>query len=299
MTQEYTVPLVFALICWILPAIGLAGSQYPLPVVTSFSILGDITAEIGGKLIDQRVLVGPDEDAHVYQPVPSDITAISRAKVVIVNGLHFEGWMTRLLSDLKHPPVIIVASNGIEPRRLDGETDPHAWQSLANIRIYIRNITDGLIAALPAERAQLTRNAQRYLEAIDQLDQERAEAFASLPAERRTVLTGHDAFGYFASENNLAFVAPAGISTEAEPSAQDVARLIRQIKEQRVVAAFVENIANPRLVDQIVAETGIRFGGTLYSDALSKPGQPASRYLDMMRYNIRTISQALAEDTQP
>lgn len=298
MIQEYTVPLVFALICWILPAIGLAGSQYPLPVVTSFSILGDITAEIGGKLIDQRVLVGPDEDAHVYQPAPSDIAAISRAKVVIVNGLHFEGWMTRLLSDLKHPPVIIVASNGIEPRRLDGEMDPHAWQSLANIRIYIRNITDGLIAALPAERAQLTRNAQRYLEAIDQLDQERAEAFASLPAERRTVLTGHDAFGYFASENNLAFVAPAGISTEAEPSAQDVARLIRQIKEQRVVAAFVENIANPRLVDQIVAETGIRFGGTLYSDALSKPGQPASRYLDMMRYNIRTISQALAEDTQ-
>lgn len=299
MIQEYTVPLVFALICWILPAIGLAGSQYPLPVVTSFSILGDITAEIGGKLIDQQVLVGPDEDAHVYQPVPSDIAAISRAKVVIVNGLHFEGWMTRLLSDLKHPPVIIVASNGIEPRRLDGETDPHAWQSLANIRIYIRNITDGLIAALPAERAQLTRNAQRYLEAIDQLDQERAEAFASLPAWRRTVLTGHDAFGYFASENNLAFVAPAGISTEAEPSAQDVARLIRQIKEQRVVAAFVENIANPRLVDQIVAETGIRFGGALYSDALSKPGQPASRYLDMMRYNIRTISQALAEDTQP
>ncbi|MFZ5602278.1 MAG: metal ABC transporter solute-binding protein, Zn/Mn family [Pseudomonadota bacterium] len=299
MIQEYTVPLVFALICWILPAIGLAGSQYPLPVVTSFSILGDITAEIGGKLIDQQVLVGPDEDAHVYQPVPSDIAAISRAKVVIVNGLHFEGWMTRLLSDLKHPPVIIVASNGIEPRRLDGEMDPHAWQSLANIRIYIRNITDGLIAALPAERAQLTRNAQRYLEAIDQLDQERAEAFASLPAERRTVLTGHDAFGYFASENNLAFMAPAGISTEAEPSAQDVARLIRQIKEQRVVAAFVENIANPRLVDQIVAETGIRFGGTLYSDALSKPGQPASRYLDMMRYNIRTISQALAEDTQP
>lgn len=292
-------PLVFVLICWILPAIGLAGSQNPLPVVTSFSILGDITAEIGGKLIDQQILVGPDEDAHVYQPAPSDIAAISRAKVVIINGLHFEGWMTRLVNDLEHPPVIIVASNGIEPRRLDGETDPHAWQSLANIRFYIRNITDGLIAALPAERSQLTRNAQRYLEAIDQLDQERTNAFASLPAGRRTVLTGHDAFGYFASENNLTFVAPAGISTEAEPSAQDVARLIRQIREQRIAAAFVENIANPRLVDQIVAETGIRFGGTLYSDALSKPGQPASRYLDMMRHNIRVISQALAEDTQP
>lgn len=292
-------PLVFAVIFWMLPAIALAGSQSPLSVVTSFSILGDIATEIAGELIVQRVLVGPDEDAHVYQPAPSDVAAISRAKVVIINGLHFEGWMTRLLNDLQHPPVIIVASKDIEPRQIDGETDPHAWQSLANIRIYVRNITAGLVTAIPEQELQLTRNAQRYLDAIDKLDEERKLAFASLPAGRRTVLTGHDAFGYFASENNLTFVAPAGISTEAEPSAQDVAHLIRQIREQRIAAAFVENIANPRLVDQIVAETGVRFGGILYSDALSKPGQPASRYLDMMRHNIRTISQALAEDKQP
>lgn len=290
---------ILTLLCCLLPTLAMADSRQPLPVVTSFSILGDITEQIGGHLISQTTLVGPDEDAHVYQPTPSDVAAISRARVVIINGLHFEGWMTRLLSESNSSPTVIVASKGIVARQQEGETDPHAWQSLANIRIYIRNITDGLVAALPAQQVQLETNAQRYLDVVEQLDQERKQAFDALPAERRTVLTGHDAFGYFAAENHLQFVAPAGISTESEPSAQDIARLIRQIREQRIAAAFVENISSPRLVDQIVSETGIRFGGTLYSDALSRPGQPASSYADMMRHNIRAISRALIQSATP
>ena len=174
-----------------------------------------------------------------------------------------------------------------------GEYDPHAWHSLANARIYVRNIVDGLAAADPQGAKAYRANAERYIKEITSLESEMEKAMKSVPADRRKVVTPHDAFGYIGSTYGIKFLAPVGISTKAEASAGDVAKLIRQIKKEKISAIFVENISNRRLLDQIVRETGARIGGTLYSDALSKATGPAGTYLDLMRHNIRTLVKAL------
>ena len=174
-----------------------------------------------------------------------------------------------------------------------GEYDPHAWHSLANARIYVRNIVDGLAAADPQGAKAYRANAERYIKEIKSLESEMEKAMKSVSADGRKVVTPHDAFGYLGSTYGIKFLAPVGISTEAEASAGDVAKLIRQIKKEKISAIFVENITDRRLLDQIVRETGARIGGTLYSDALSKANGPAGTYLDLMRHNIRTLVKAL------
>ena len=174
-----------------------------------------------------------------------------------------------------------------------GEYDPHAWHSLANARIYVRNIVDGLAAADPQGAKAYRANAERYIKEIKSLESEMEKAMKSVSADGRKVVTPHDAFGYLGSTYGIKFLAPVGISTEAEASAGAVAKLISQIKKEKISAIFVENITDRRLLDQIVRETGARIGGTLYSDALSKANGPAGTYLDLMRHNIRTLVKAL------
>jgi zinc/manganese transport system substrate-binding protein len=195
---------------------------------------------------------------------------------------------------------MIVVSTGVAPRRMPDEdkpgrlvTDPHAWQSVADAKIYVANIRDGLVAADPAGKAVYAANAQAYLGKLDELEQEITTAIAAIPAERRKIITTHDAFGYFGAAYGISFIAPEGLSTEAEPSAKDVARIIRQIKKQKIPAVFLENVADPRLMAQIARETGAAIGGKLYSDALSAPDGPAGTYIDMMRHNIRQFTKAL------
>ncbi len=283
-----------------------AFAQEKLPVVASFSILGDFVREIGGERVAVTTLVGPDGDAHVYSPTPADAKTVAGAKLVVVNGLKFEGWLTRLIKSSGTKATVATASKGIKPLELDddhdhghghghghGGEDPHAWQSIANAKIYVGNVRDALIAADPAGKAVYEANTTAYQTKLDALEAEVQAAVARIPADRRKAITSHDAFGYFVKAYGIAFIAPQGVSTEAEASAKDVARIIRQIKAEKVPAVFLENITNPRLAEQIAKESGAKIGGRLYSDALSSADGPAGTYIAMMKHNISQIEKAL------
>jgi zinc/manganese transport system substrate-binding protein len=275
-------------------------AQEKLPVVASFSILGDFVREIGGERVAVALLVGPDGDAHVYSPTPADAKTVAGAKLVVVNGLKFEGWLTRLIKSSGTKATIATATTGITPLKMaddhghgHGGEDPHAWQSVANARLYVGNLRDALVAADPAGKASYEANANAYLAKLDALESEIKATVARIPADRRKAITSHDAFGYFAKAYGIEFIAPQGVSTEAEASAKDVARIIRQIKTQKVPAVFLENITNPRLAEQIARESGAKIGGRLYSDALSAQSGPAGTYIAMMKHNISQIEKAL------
>jgi zinc/manganese transport system substrate-binding protein len=278
-----------------------ANGQMParLPVVATFSILADFVRNVGGDRVDVTELVGPNGDTHVYQPKPADAEKLAAAQLIVENGLGLEGWIDRLIKASGAKAPVIVATKGINPQQMreEGrvELDPHAWQSVADAKIYIINIRDGLIAADPAGEAAYRANADNYLGKLATLEKEVRVEIAKIPPERRRIITTHDAFGYFGTAYGFRFIAPEGVSTETEASARDVAKIIRQIKAQRIPAVFLENVTDPRLVQNIAAESGAKIGGTLYSDALSPPDEPGPTYIDMMRHNVRQLSTALAK----
>jgi zinc/manganese transport system substrate-binding protein len=273
-----------------------------IKAVASFSILGDMVKQVGGDRIELATLVGPDGDAHVFEPTPSDAKTLAGAQILFMNGLGFEGWMERLEKSSGFKGKVVVASEGVKPRTMteeeDGKaeeiTDPHAWQSLANGKLYIANIRNGLIAVDPDGKAIYEANAAKYLDEIGAEDEAVKAALAKLPEDRRKIITSHDAFGYFGAAYGLKVIAPEGVSTEAEASAKDVAKIIRQIRAEHIPAVFMENITDHRLLDQIARETGAKIGGTLYTDALSPPDGPAPTYLDMFRNNVGVLTAALS-----
>jgi zinc/manganese transport system substrate-binding protein len=277
-----------------------APAQEKLRVLATFSILGDLVRNVGGDRVEVTTLVGPNSDAHVYSPAPADAKKVAAAQVVITNGFGFEGWMARLVraSGSKASPA--VATKGIKARKQAAhghghdDTDPHAWQSVANAKIYVANIRAALIAADPAGKAAYEANAAAYLEKLDALDKEVREAVAAIPQDRRRIITSHDAFGYFQAAYGIEFIAPQGVSTESEASARDVGRIITQIKRQKIPAVFLENVTDPRLIQRIAAESGAKVGGQLYSDALTDEKGAAPTYIDMIRYNIKQLVTALA-----
>jgi zinc/manganese transport system substrate-binding protein len=269
-----------------------------LPVVSTFSILADFARNVGGERIAVTGLVGPNGDTHVYQPKPADAKELGAARLILVNGLGLEGWIDRLIKASGTTAPILVATKGISPQQMREEgrigPDPHAWQSIANAKIYVANIRDALIAADPDGALTYRTHADDYLGKLAALDQEVMAEIAKIPPARRQIITTHDAFGYFGTAYGFRFIAPEGVSTETEASARDVAKIIRQIRAQKIPAVFLENVTDPRLVRSIAAESGAKIGGTLYSDALSPPEGPASTYIDMMRNNIRELAAALA-----
>jgi zinc/manganese transport system substrate-binding protein len=279
---------------------GQAGAQAPekLPVVATFSILADFARNVGGERIEVTALVGPNGDTHVYQPKPADAKELGAARLILVNGLGLEGWIDRLIKASGAKAPVVVATNGIKPQqmRVEGrlELDPHAWQSIAKAKIYVANIRDALIAADLEGASAYRGNADTYLGKLDALDKEVTEEIAKIPPGRRLIITTHDAFGYFGTAYGFRFIAPEGVSTETEASARDVAKIIRQIKAQKIPAVFLENVTDPRLVRNIATESGAKVGRTLYSDALSSPDGPAATYIEMMHNNIRELSAALA-----
>jgi zinc/manganese transport system substrate-binding protein len=269
-----------------------------LKVIASFSILGDFVKNVGGDRVEVGTLVGPNGNAHVYAPSPADAKRVADAKLVIVNGLGFEGWLDRLVNASGTKAPIVVASTGIKPReraddRDHGRIDPHAWQSVANAKVYVANIRDALIAADPADKDAYAANAAAYLARLDALEQEVKDTIARIPAERRRLITSHDAFGYFEDAYGIDFIAPQGVSTEAEASARDIARIITQVRKQKITAVFLENVSDPRLVRQIASETGAKIGGTLYSDALTDDQGDAASYIGLMRHNLKQLAAAL------
>ena len=286
---------------------GMAQAEEKLKVVASFSILADLTKNVGGDRVEVSALVGPGGDAHVYTPTPADARNVAAAKLVIINGLGFEGWLARLVKSAGNRATVITATKGITPRKEKADAhghkhshdhsdaDPHAWQSVANAKVYVANIRDALVAADASGAEAYRKNADAYVAKLDALVREVREAVAQLPVERRKVISTHDAFGYFADAYGVTFIAPQGVSTEAEATARDVARIITQIKAQKIPAVFLENVSDPRLMRRISQESGARLGGTLFSDSLTDEKGPAPTYIDMVRYNIKALTGALAD----
>lgn len=353
---------------------GVAYADEPVPVVATFSILGDMVERIGGDHIALTTLVGPDGDAHVYQPTPQDAAAVASAEVLFMNGLEFEGWLERLAEAAPFDGEMVIATLGVEAIEFEddhddhddhgdehsdhddhgdeehaeggehdhddhgeeehaegedhdhgeehaegddhdhgdehaghddeedhadhhghdhGVFDPHAWQTIENALIYVDNITAGLAKADPENASAYYENRSEYVAELEALDAEIDSMMASVPEDKRTVVTSHDAFGYLAEHYGMTFEAPQGLSTESEASAADVAALITQIREEGISAVFVETVTDNRLIEQIANETGAGIGGTLYSDALSGEDGPASTYIEMMMHNAMTLSEAL------
>lgn len=293
-----------------------AAADRPLRVVASFSILADLAAQVAGPVAEVSALVGPDADAHVFQPSPADVRRLAQADLVIVNGLGFEGWLTRLIGSAGYRGPVLICSDGLKPRAAPveggpdhaghaqghghshaqggaGAPDPHAWQDIANARHYVARIRDALVTARPAQAELLRRRAAAYDAELAALDRRIRADFATLAPQQRRVVSSHDAFGYFAAAYGLEFLAAQSWNTDSEPSAADIARLIRQIRRQQIRAVFVENVSDARMVQRIARETGAVVGGTLHSDALSAPGGVADSYLKMMSHNAATLLAGL------
>ena len=283
----------------LLTAFALALAAHPsraeerLNVVASFSILADFVGNVGGDKVNVASLVGRNGDIHVFAPAPSDAKTVGAVKLLIINGLGLEGWLPRLVQSAGSKAQVVTVSAGIAPLKLGSAADPHAWQSVPNARIYVSDIANALAAADPDDAEFFRARAKAYLDKLEALDREVREAVAKIPPERRKVISTHDAFGYFAAEYGVQFVAPLGVSTETEPSARDIAAIIGQIKAQKIPAVFLENISDDRLIRRIAAETGAKVGGTLISDGLTGEKGLAPTYIDMVRHNIKALTSAL------
>ena len=265
-----------------------------LNVVASFSILGDMVSQVAGDKADVTTIVGPDADAHLYQPNTGDAVAVAEADLVIINGMGFETWSATLIETSGTKAAIAVATDGITPLLVEGEVDPHAWNALTNGVIYVDNIEAALSKASPLDAATFKANADAYKAKLLALHERAIADIAKLPQDKRVVVTAHDAFGYLDSAYGLTFLAPQGIDTEAEPSAKELAELISFLNETGAGALFVENISNDNLIAQISRETGLKIGGRIYSDALSVKGSPATSYLAMFTHNLELLTETLS-----
>ena len=285
-------------------------------VVASFSILGDMVAQVAGDRVQLRTIAGPNTDAHSFQPRPSDAEALRDATLVVRNGLGFDGWMDRMIRAAGYRGPVVTATEGIVPRRMAAHghghghshgtrqqgaqrtvPDPHAWQDPRLGAIYVRHIARGLADADAANAAAHQAAAEAYAARLEALDGWVRQQVASVPPARRKVVTSHDAFGYFGAAYEIRFLSPQGVSTEAEPSAQQVAQLIRQIRAEGITAVFLENMANPATLDRLAREAGVQVQGRLYADALSEPGGQAPTYEAMFRHNVALLVPAMRGDS--
>lgn len=290
-----------------------AAAQPKQKVIASFSILADITRQVGGDAVEVSTLVPALGDAHVYQPAPADARAVAGADLLVANGLNFETWLDRLVTASGFKGPRIVASTGIKPRQLRDshekghghkhghkhdhghgiENDPHVWHDLQRMKIYVANIAEGLAQADPVHAAGYRERGKAYSAELQKLDDWAADAFATIPAAHRKAISQHDAFGYLADRYGIQFLAPQGMNTKSEASAEAVGRLIRQIRQENIQAVFFESITNPRLIEQIASDAKVKIGGRLYSDALSPPGSEADTYLRMYRLNVERLVEAM------
>jgi len=277
-----------------------ANAAEPMPVVASFSILGDLVKVVGGERVAVTTLARPNADAHEFTPSPEHAKAVLGAKLFVVNGLSFEPWAQKLAQSAGYKGETVVASKGVQPRQMaaeagypndtsHAESDPHAWQNPLNGVQYVNNIAAGLAKADPSGAAIYQANAAAYAQQLKDFDAQAKTQFDAITPTKRKVITSHDAFGYLAARYGITMLAPEGVSTDSEPSAKHVAQLIRQIKREKIKAVFMENMSNPKLIEQLSKDAGVSVGATLYSDALSETSGPAPTYLKMMQHNVTQL----------
>lgn len=312
-----TVCFVLGMCAWMsvsMAATSKAPKPPPMPVVASFSVLGDMVAEIGGDNIQLTTIIGLGGDAHSFEPTPEHVRALAQARVLVVNGLGFEAWLPRLMASSNFKGSKVVASDGIEPLHFDAEhgghdhaghddhddhdthaglVDPHAWQSLTNGIVYARNIAAGLSKADPANASDYNARANRYIDEMKKLDVEVRQALSGIAPEKRKIVVPHDSMGYFGHDYVIEFIPIMGTSNQAEASARDVAAIVDQVRASGGAAVFLEGSANPKIAEQIARETGATVGGTLYADTLSESDQPAGTYLGMFKWNAGQLIYAL------
>lgn len=281
-------------------------AQEKIQVTASFSILGDLVRAVGGDRVEVTTLVGPDEDAHAFEPRPADAKGILKSRLLVSNGLGFEPWMQKLVKSAGYKGEVLQASKGVKVRNMQAdnahkghdhaEADPHAWQNPSNTIIYVRNIAAALTRLDAAGAGTYQHNSETYVQELQALDNWARAQFSTIPADKRRVITSHDAFGYFAAHYGLTFLAPQGVSTGVDSSAKDVARLIRQIKRDKIRAIFIENMSNSKLIEQVAKDTGIVPGLPLYVDALSASNEAGSTYLKMMRHNVSALVEGMRKN---
>lgn len=286
-----------------------ARAQAPARVVASFSVLADMVGAIAGEAAAVTTIVGPDRDAHGFQPRPSDQRSLQGARAAFANGLGFDPWMDRMVRAANFTRPFVKAADGVRIRTMTDThghahgrghghgprtiTDPHAWQDLGNAPVYARNIAAGLKRALPGETAGIEARADAFIARAAETDAWVRTELATVAPERRKLITSHDSFGYFAAAYGVTILSPQGISTDSEPSAAQVARLIRQIREQDIRAVFIETMTSPRLVEQIARDAGVGVRGALFADALSAPDGPAPTWFAMFRHNVAQMVAAM------
>jgi len=303
--QRFTI-IAFMTLCVTLFSVATGAAEKKLSLVATFTILADMARNVGGDLVEVKSLVGANGDVHAFEPTPADAKGLSQASLVVANGLGLEGWVDRLIKTSGYKGTVCVASNGAKLRDMDKAkendsqshghkevSDPHAWQDLANGRVYVINIAAALVAADPANADTYRKNAEAYNAKLSELDAWAKAEFATIPTPLRRMITSHDALGYFGAAYGIEIHSPMSFSTESEPSAGQVAKLIRQIRKDKISAVFIENVTDPRLLEQIAKESGARLGGELYSDALSKPTGPAATYIDMFKNNVGSVVGAM------
>jgi len=291
---------IFIVFCALLMTCGTARAEKTVKVVASISILGDMVKNIGGDRVEVTTLAGADVDAHAYEPTPATAMSVSKADLVVVNGLGLEGWMDRLIKASGYKGTVVVATTGIKPRKMKEEgkghqevADPHAWQDIDDGRLYVATIAKALISIDPEGATTYTTLAEAYTKKLINLNAWVKSEFSAIPQEKRRMITSHDAFGYLGGAYEIDILSPMGFSTESEPSAGEVKKLIRQIRKEKITAVFVENVSDPRMIEQIAKESGVTIGGELYSDALSKADGPAPTYIDMFKNNVSKIVAAM------
>lgn len=303
MTRVRSSSLLAAL--WFILA-GSGGSslaaEAPVRVVVSFSILEDIVREVGGGDVAVTSLVGRDANEHVFEPRPDQVRLLTQAQLFIVNGLGLEGWLTRLIQSARYRGPVVIATDGISPIMTTGtgemasSPDPHAWQDVHNGISYAENIAHALAGTDPAHAEAYRQRLGHYKTELERLDREVREKLGEFAAAKRRVITTHDAFAYYGRAYGVTFMAPEGLNTESEPSAKTVAALIRQIRREAIKALFLENISDPRLMQEIARETGAKLGPPLYSDALSGPTGPAPTYVRMIDYNTAALMEGMLKN---
>lgn len=279
---------------------GANDAAQTINAIATTSIIGDLVANVGGERVNVRAILPPGTDPHTFTLAPADVQAVAESQILFENGLGLEAWLEELIANAGGSRLVVTVSEGLTPIEgladEDGRgDDPHMWFDVQRAIGYVENIRAGLKEVDPAGAGAYDANAAAYIEQLRQLDAEIEQQLATIPDDRRKLITNHDTFGYFAQRYGFEVVGSVfeGVSTEEEPSAQQVAQLVDLIRSENVPAIFTENTVNPRLAEQIATEADISVVTSLYTDALGEPGSDGDTYIDMMRYNVAQIVAAL------
>ena len=300
--------VIFAVVVMLLGG-GAASAAERIKVVATFSVIGDMVANVAGDKVDLVTLVGPGGDTELFKPSLADGKSVAEAKIVFMNDLNdeFEPWLEPLLKQAKFSGAKIVVSRGAKtltsveeraPRNksTEEEIDQHAWLDPKNGVIYVRNIAAALVKRDPANAAEYRARADAYIRELQALDTWAKAEVAALPVAKRRVLASHDSLQYLAKAYGITLLSINGWTNNSEPSAAELARLTQQIRQENIHALFLDSITDPRAMQQVAKETGVSIGGTLYGDALSKPGEEADTYLKMLRHDVTTLKAGMMKN---